>query len=560
MTNSDLVERLEDALSLMELLEHNSFKINAFRSLIQQVEKLPAQLQTLEKPEREALFTKTMAVNVEALLTTGTFAELTEMEGQVPKGVRDLFLINGIGPKKIKTLWKEAGIESVQALKEACLLGQVAMLKGFGEKIQETILAGISFLEEISGKMLMHKGLALGQKVLEALKNAGISEVELVGDLVVATEVVSEIGFLLPQDQFSKVETWLKSRSEFRVEMEQSSPWKLKTVYLETQTPVPFYFAGSDDLDRQRYLLNSTPGHWQAARQAGVPLYKNWLKWGVKEEADFYESLKKPLIPVDLRVGCWEWSEGLEEKLNQLIRYEDLKGCIHNHSRYSDGKNTIREMAEWCMAQGWSYFGIADHSKSAHYAQGMWEEKVLLQWKEIEALNMDIAPFRIFKGIESDILPDGSLDYEEDILKGFDYVVASVHSGLKMDEPTATQRLIRAIENPYTTILGHCSGRILLRRPGYPLNYAKIIDACIANRVAIEINAHPSRLDMDWPHLAAALDKGAFIAINPDAHEREGMDLMRFGTFMARKAGAARGQVINSFGVEEIATFFSKKK
>lgn len=560
MTNSDLVERLEDALSLMELLEHNSFKINAFRSLIQQVEKLPAQLQTMEKSEREAIFTKTMAANIESLLSTGSFAELTELENQVPKGVRDLFLINGIGPKKIKALWKDAGIDSVQKLKEASHLGQVALLKGFGEKIQETILSGITFLEEISGKLLMHKGLALGQQIQKDLILSGIEPVEMVGDLMIASEVVSKIEFLLPKEQILSVENWLQTQSDFHLDLARSNPWKLSSIYLETQTPVIFHFAGSDDFGRQRYLLNTSQDHWQSARKAGVLLYSTWLKWNGTEESELFEKIQRPFIPVDLRVGSWEWSEGANEKLENLIQYEDLKGCIHNHSRYSDGKNTIREMADWCMAQGWSYFGIADHSKSAHYAQGMWEEKVLLQWNEVDALNAELSPFRIFKGIESDILPSGSLDYDEEILKGFDYVVASVHSGLKMDESTATQRLIKAIENPFTTILGHCSGRILLRRPGYPLNYNKIIDACIANRVAIEINAHPSRLDMDWPNLANALEKGAFVSINPDAHEKEGMDLMRYGTFMARKAGAVRSQVINSFGQGEIAAFFSKSK
>lgn len=559
MTNSEIAERLEDAMALMDLLEHNSFKINAFRSVTQVIEKLPHQLQTMEHQEREALFSKSMAKTVGFLLETGSFPELLEMEALVPIGVRTLFLINGIGPKKIRTLWKEAGIESVSQLKEACLTGQVALLKGFGEKIQQTILEGISFLEEINGKMLMHKGLDLGKKLLQALHSDGLTDVELVGDVVTATEVVSSIEFLAHSQQASSLKNWLVKNQFIEMDWKKLSPWLFRGIHSLESIPINFHLAETGDRNRQRYLLNSTHQHWEKAKQAGIPLYTKWLNWNSPNDEAFYEELNRPFIPVDIRVGSWEWSDSAAEKLANLIEYTDLRGCIHNHSRYSDGKNTIKEMADWCINQGWSYFGIADHSKSAHYAQGMWEEKVLAQWKEVDALNAETPNFKIFKGVESDILADGSLDYDDDILKGFDYVVASVHSGMKMDIDTATNRLIKAIENPYTRVLGHCSGRILLRRAGYPLHYSKIIDACIANQVAIEINAHPSRLDMDWENLSHAVDRGAFIAINPDAHEREGMDLMRFGTLMARKAGASKSQIINSFETNQLANFFSKK-
>jgi DNA polymerase (family 10) len=218
-------------------------------------------------------------------------------------------------------------------------------------------------------------------------------------------------------------------------------------------------------------------------------------------------------------------------------------------------------MAEWCIQQGWEYFGIADHSKTARYANGLSEDAVHSQWAEIDALNQQFAgSFRVLKGIESDILGDGSLDYQEEILQGFDYVVASVHSIMKMDIRTASTRLIRAIENPFTNILGHCSGRILLRRPGYPLDYEKVVDACIANGVAIELNAHPSRLDMDLKNLRIALEKGAIIAVNPDAHEAAGMEYMRYGMTMARKAGATSEQILNCLPLENVLHFFQKSK
>lgn len=558
MTNSDIVERLEDAMALMELLEHNHFKINAFRTVVQQIEKLPEQLQTQSLEQRSDLFSKTMAANVDALIKTGTFPELEEMENQVPMGVRNLFLINGIGPKKIKTLWKDAGIESVEALQTACVSGQIAQIKGFGEKLQQTILDGISFLQSIQGKLLMHKGEQLSAAIESRLTEVGIAGYQVVGDIAIKSEVVSGLSFLFPKEDYSVLKQWISDQPDFVLQVEKSSPWVLKSIFQPTETLVMFHFAGKEDWWKTTYQLNTTEAHWEAARLAGIPLYNTWMKGEFQSEEALFEKLGQSPLPKDVRIGSWEWSEKKDQILENLIRYEDVKGCIHNHSRYSDGKNTILEMAEWCIAKGWTYFGIADHSKSAHYAQGLWEEKVLLQWQEIDRLNEQWQNFKILKGIESDILPDGSLDYEEDILRGFDYIVASVHSGLKMDKETATQRLIKAIENPYTRILGHCSGRILLRREGYPLHYQKVIEACVQNKVAIEINAHPSRLDMDWRYLAEALEKGAFLSINPDAHEREGMDMTQYGVWMARKAGAAPAQVINTFTTEKIESFFKK--
>jgi DNA polymerase (family 10) len=246
--------------------------------------------------------------------------------------------------------------------------------------------------------------------------------------------------------------------------------------------------------------------------------------------------------------------------LKDVVEYKHLKGILHNHSTYSDGKNTLEEMALYCKELGFEYLGISDHSKSAFYANGLYEEKVRKQQEEVDRLNKKLAPFRIFKGIESDILHDGSLDYDAPVLASFDFIVASVHSGLKMDEQKATQRLVRAVENPYTTILGHPTGRLLLRREGYPINHKKVIDACAANGVVIEINANPWRLDMDWHWVPYALEKGVMISINPDAHQRDGYHDMVYGLHVARKGGLLRHMTFNALSAEEIEHYFIKKK
>ncbi len=560
MTNSEIVEKLDEVISWMELLELNSFKITAFRNLSQQVEKTSRPLRLQTEIEITGTFSKTMAQVILSLLRTESYPEFDELEKQIPAGVRSMLQINGIGPKKVNTLWKDAGIATLEDLKQACLRSQVSQLKGFGVKIQDTILAGIAFLESVQGKLLMHHGENLATKLETEWKEAGLTGFVRVGDLVTKNEVVRVLEFLFPVSQRTAFQTWIQSHPDFELQKDKSGPFQTMAWYFPKSAQCCFFFAGEEEFSKQQFVLNTTDEHWQEARNAGVPLYTVWKKGGYHSEEELFQKLNQPFIPAELRTGSFEWKEGFEEKKNLLIQNTDLKGCIHNHSTYSDGKNSLEEMAQWCIDHGLQYFGIADHSKSAQYAGGLYEEKVEAQWSEIDALNQKLAPFRILKGIESDILGDGSLDYADDFLKGFDYVVASVHSVLKMDKETATTRLLKAIENPYTRVLGHCSARILLKRPGYPLDYNKIIDACIANQVAIELNAHPSRLDMDWQNLALALDKGAIIAINPDAHEKEGMAMMQYGVWLARKAGATTSQVLNAMDLNSILQFFKRTK
>lgn len=238
--------------------------------------------------------------------------------------------------------------------------------------------------------------------------------------------------------------------------------------------------------------------------------------------------------------------------IEDLISWDKLKGTVHNHSKYSDGNHTLQQMADFCKDLGLEYFGIADHSQTAQYASGLWPETVIKQQLEIDQLNANYEGFEILKGIESDILTNGDLDYETDILKTFDYIVASVHSVLNMDKEKATQRLIRAIENPYTSILGHLSGRLLLSRKGYPLDYPKIIDACAANKVVMELNASPYRLDIDWKWINLCLEKGVWISINPDAHEMNGIYDMKYGVAVARKAGLLASQTLNAQSLEAV--------
>jgi DNA polymerase (family 10) len=276
-------------------------------------------------------------------------------------------------------------------------------------------------------------------------------------------------------------------------------------------------------------------------------------------EEEVYQNLNTVYFPAELREGLWESDYINKYNKYELIENSDLKGCLHNHSTYSDGLNSIEEMAKACVDLGLTYFGLCDHSQSAVYANGLKPETVLLQHEEIDALNKKLFPFRILKGIESDILSDGSLDYEESILKQFDFVVASIHQGFKMDETKATDRIIKAIENPYTKILGHPTGRLLLSRPGYPINHKKIIDACSANDVSIELNAHPYRLDIDWRWIPYCMEKNVMISINPDAHAISGISDMQYGVYAARKGMLNKEFCLNAKSLEELIKYWKLK-
>jgi DNA polymerase (family 10) len=311
-----------------------------------------------------------------------------------------------------------------------------------------------------------------------------------------------------------------------------------------------FEIAKESEFEKQWFLGTGSTAHFEALGvTAQTALTGN-------SETEIYHSMGFPFVLPERREGIGE----LQGRDEPLVEFSDLKGILHNHTTYSDGLHSLREMAEHAKKLGYEYLGICDHSRSAGYAQGLSNERVLQQMQEIDALNAELAPFRIFKGIESDILSDGSLDYEPDMLSRFDFVVASVHSTLNMTEEKAMQRLIKAIENPYTRILGHPTGRLLLVRKGYPVNHRYLIDACAANGVSIELNAHPFRLDIDWTHIPYAMEKGVLISINPDAHEKEGYHDMYYGTLAARKGGLTRSLTLNAKSLTEFEAWLSLKR
>ncbi|MGZ3866191.1 MAG: PHP domain-containing protein [Bacteroidia bacterium] len=528
---SDIADVLQTTSKLLELHDGNQFKIRGLAGAAFKLSKLhiPEGEFTEEGIIKHGGVGKAMAKTVMEIAQKGTSSELTELLEKTPAGVIEMMNIKGLGPKKVKQLWHELEIDSVGALLYACHENRLVTLKGFGEKTQRAVIESIEFLKGASGKSHFANVEELADGFVEELKELQyVSNISLTGAIYRKDQTLDGIDILIAADEV--------------FENEFASP-----------IPVNLIFTTEEEFYYELIRTSSTEEHLKKINFDSLT-DKNFIS-----EEEVYEALGQPyFLP--------EWRDGLFEEIvikkypQNVIEEKHLKGILHNHSTYSDGANTLSEMANYCKELGYEYFGIADHSKSATYAGGLKEEDIFRQHAEIDKLNKELAPFKILKGTECDILFDGSLDYDNDILKTFDYVVASIHQHFKMDEEKATARLIKAIENPHTTILGHPTGRLLLARPGYPINHKKVIDACAANNVIMELNSHPYRLDIDWAWIPYCLEKGVKISINPDAHEKNGFHDMHFGVSVARKGLLTKDFCFNALSLSEIEKFLSQTK
>jgi DNA polymerase (family 10) len=531
MSNTaEISEILELTSKLMELHGENEFKARALKNAAYRIYKnnIDLSFQTKEELEKMELIGKSLAAKIVEFRENGSTKELNKLLEKTPPGVIDMLGIKGLGPKKVAQLWKELEIESVGELYYACNENRLTDLKGFGEKSQESVKESIEFKQANSGKYHYARIIDEAEKIVSELKEKfNTPLISLTGEIYRKCEVLE------------KLEILIGSKNKIHLNF-------------DIKIPVIIYYCDPDNFFIELVKSSSNKRHWDELFSS----INEEVKYESEEEV--YNNCGIQFVIPEQREGSFEIEASRNKTLNQALHFSDLRGALHNHSKYSDGQNTIEEMALRCKEIGLEYFGIADHSQSAFYAGGLKPEKIIEQHEEIDRLNEKLYPFKIFKGIESDILNDGSLDYEEDVLKKFDYVVASIHSNLKMNEEKAMVRLIRAIENPYTTILGHPTGRLLLARPGYPINHEKIIDACAANGVSIELNAHPFRLDIDWKWIPYCMNKGVMISINPDAHHVDGLTDMHFGVYSARKGNLSKDFCLNAKNLEGIEKEFSK--
>lgn len=500
---------------------------------------------------------KSIAAAIYSLAQHGSFPQLDDLLAATPAGVQEMLTVKGLGPKKVRQIWQELQVESTEELLAAAEDGRLAKTKGFGKKTAETVREALLFKQANAGKLLYAEAELLVGK-LEYELNTLFPKVNVspVGAYRRKMEIIDSLDFLLATDLDDKQ---LKKISWLKAEDVQSSPYCWRATEAETGLSIQLYFCTPEHYANQLFRLTATEGHLQKAKEADIKLWQAAAEAAESEE-EIYQRVALPYIVPELREGGREIEWAQEKALPKLLQYEELKGILHNHSTYSDGKHNLKEMAEHCRDLGFAYFGISDHSRTASYAGGLEIERVLAQHQEIDELNKVLAPFRIFKGIESDILTDGSLDYPDDILARFDFVVASIHSSLNMSQAKATDRLITAINNPYTTILGHATGRLLLRRAGYPIDHREVIKACAEKGVIIEINANPWRLDIDWRWVDFALQEGVLLSINPDAHEKDGLLDMKYGVYTGRKGGLTARHTFNAYTLEEVTQHFEARR
>ena len=557
MDNKTIAKSFKLLSQLMELHEENSFKIKSIANASFKLDKLPFALydKTIEEIEKIDGIGKSISAKIVELNTTSRMKELEDLLALTPPGIVEMLGIKGIGPKKIAVIWHDLKIDTVGELYYACNENRLIEAKGFGLKTQEEIRKVIEFKMAANGRFLyahvapvinsLFSSLLVWLNAADCNALLGIG-----GQFRRCCEIIDEVPFIIGTEnvlelngnlaQFNALVFEQVATDHFLATTEMGLKIKLKLVYKADFYLTWFKETGNEDhVNEVLKLISST---------------------SFANEEAIYAEAGLAYIEPELREGLNEIELASTNSFPTLITFADLKGSLHNHSTWSDGVNTLEEMAVFCKdTLKLQYLGICDHSKSAYYANGLDEQRVYGQHQEIDALNKKLAPFKIFKGIESDILNDGALDYSEEVLKTFDFVVASIHSPLRMDEEKATARLIKAIENPYTTILGHPTGRLLLSRAGYPIDYKKVIDACATNGVVIEINANPLRLDLDWKWHRYALEKGVMLSINPDAHRTEGLYDMHFGVLVARKGGLTADKNLNSFTLEEITTYFMKR-
>ncbi|MES2652430.1 MAG: helix-hairpin-helix domain-containing protein [Bacteroidota bacterium] len=558
MDNKTIARTFRLLSQLMELHEENPFKIKSIANASFKLDKLPFSLvgKTAEEIEKIDGIGKSISAKIVELLDTGGIKELSDLLAATPQGIVEMLGIKGIGPKKISIIWHDLKIDTVGELYYACNENRLIEAKGFGLKTQEEIKKVIEFKMAANGRFLyahvepivntLFSSLSLWLNQIEHDALLGIG-----GQFRRCCEIIDEVQFVIGADNVQELNSKIVEFEIVLFEQSETDHFYATTetglkIKLKIVSKADFYLAWFKETGNEDHVN-------EVLKRLTNTIFAN-------EEAIYAEAGLAYIEP-ELREGFNEIELASTNSLPKLITFADLKGTLHNHSTWSDGVNTLEEMAVFCKETlNLEYLGICDHSRSAFYAKGLDEQRVYGQHQEIDALNKKLTPFKIFKGIESDILNDGSLDYSEEVLKTFDFVVASIHSPLRMDEEKATARLIKAIENPYTTILGHPTGRLLLSRAGYPIDYKKVIDACAANGVVIEINANPLRLDLDWRWHRYALEKGVMLSINPDAHRREGFYDMHYGVLAARKGGLTADKNLNSLSLEEISVYFEGRK
>lgn len=571
MNAREVARVLAEIAALSEVLDDNPFRARAFQGAARMLETSLPDLEALAAAGALTSLPRVgagIASTIEELVTTGRSGLHERLVQSTPPGMFEVMRVPGLGLKRVRTLYTALGVDSLDALEEAARAGRVAALPGFGAKTEAKLLAGLGFARAARNQRRYPQAMEDAVRLLEALRgHPDAAVVEIAGPLRRRLEVVDSIDLVAASaSPASLLSAFLGGADAPEGDMAEVTLTDGVRARLRCVPPPAFAaaLAWETGSEAHRAALVSV------AKEGGFAFGADGVRKGRKtvsfdDEAALYRAFGLDWVPPELREGWGEVEAAAEGRLPKLVEEGDLRGTFHCHTTYSDGRATVAEMAEAARARGWSYLGLGDHSKSAGYAGGLSVAAVRKQQREIDAWNAEHGGkgkgrFRLFKGIESDILADGSLDYGDDVLATFDYVVGSVHSLFRMPRREMTDRIVRAVSHPALTILGHATGRLLLTRSGYEVDVREVIDACAAHGVAIEINADPHRLDVDWHHARYAVEKGVLVAIDPDAHSTAALGNVAFGVNVARKGWLEAPGVLNTWTLPDVEAHLAQRK
>jgi len=549
MTNKAVARHLKLTADLVELTGGNPFRARAYGSGARAVDRLDVPVETLVADGELSTVQgigKGLVAEIEELLQTGTMGTTEDLLQALPPGLPEVLRVKGLGVKKVRTLWTEAGVTSIEDLEGAAVAGRLADLPGFGTKTVENILASIEQLKAYRGKAHLRDAAAEALVARDRLRDAGL-RADLAGPVRRQCNVVDRVD-LVAVGTAEAVAAALEGGTTHDDRVEATLPLGLPlTVWATTEAAY----------GRMLFEKTGPDAHVAAVvEKAGLE--------DTAEEDAVYEAAGLHPIPAPLRDDPHWLGVAESGPLPTLVRTADLRGTIHNHTTASDGAHSLREMCDAARERGLGYFGVCDHSRSLQIAHGLSLDEMEEQIRRVERLNADYAAegvdFRVFAGTEADILTDGQMDYPDELLARLDLVVASVHTGFRMTEDEATARVVAAVSNPYVDVLGHPTGRLLLRREGYPLDHEAVLDACAEHGVAVELNANPWRLDVDWRFVRAATERGVLVSINPDAHSTDGLDDTRWGVASAQKGGLTPEQSLTSKSAEELAAWLASRR
>lgn len=571
ITKETIIKILEEIAVLLELSGENPFKSRAYQNAARNLEKLDADITDLVKEDKLAEVPgigEAINKKIRELVETGKLGYYESLKSSIPPGQLEMLKIAGLGPKKIHALYEQLGIKTMGELEYACHENRLVELKGFGKKTQDNILAGIEKVKLYNKRRLYAEVAADAQALLSLLENSkDVLRVSLAGSLRRSSETVKDIDIVASSAAAERLAGYFASLPQ----VDTITAHGLTKVSVTLRTGINADLRIVEDAQFPHALLHFTGSKEHntvlrsRAKEIGLKINEYGLWRGAKNiicrsEEEIFNHLNLSYIPPELRENMGEIEAAEKGGLPVLVEERDVCGLLHVHTNFSDGAESLEGMVEAARKMGMQYIGISDHSQSAQYAGGLKIDDIEKQHKLIDRLNKKYAPFRIFKGIESDILPDGRLDYDEEILERFDFVIAAIHSSFNMPEREMTGRITQALRNPHTTILAHPTGRLLLARESYAVDILEVIDMAARYGKALELNANPRRLDLDWRNCIHARKKGVKISINPDAHHASGLADISFGIKIARKGWLEKKDCLNCLSVGEMKKYLSRKK